>query len=77
MLDGYVTCFNLLVELGIGHVAHEHDVAHIDLALERIARLAVELLEELDVPKQEPPASIVLTADAAVDEILVHEKRPV
>ena len=26
MLDGYVTCFNLLMELCIGHVAFEHDV---------------------------------------------------
>ena len=58
-------------------VAHEHDVAHVDLALERISVFVVEPIEELDVLEQEPPARVVFAADAPVDEVLVDTRQDV
>ena len=52
-------------------VADERDVAHVHLPAEGVPRLLVPCLEELQVPEEEPPPRVVLTADPAVDEVLV------
>ena len=58
-------------------VSDEGNAAHVDESEEWILLVAAEALELLQVLEQEPAASVVLSPDSAVDEVLVDTREDV